>query len=480
MEWVRLIKARWRITLFALALLSISILLVSEITYRNRSDAYLAVSLATGASVKLDVLYSRLVELETGQRGYLLTHKENYVESHQKTKLEIRKLADELKRYFSSNGDKFINDTYRSALDTIDDKLIEIDMSLDFARTGQIGTAEDLVRTDIGKIRMDKIREQFNAIQEHQHDRIAELVIDWVSASNLSRLALAVVTVLNLTMLGFLVRLMVRDLTNERDKQLILQNQHTLLDNLVEQRTLQLETLANHLQNVSEVEKSRLARELHDELGSILTAAKMDVLWVRKQLVGEQDRHIEKLDRAIKNLDVGIQAKRRIIEDLRPTTLISFGLTTAAQELISQVAERTGWLLDVDLPESDPSLPEDVSIALFRILQEALNNAEKYARAKSLSVHLAVRNEAVFLEIKDDGKGFQPDSMRPKAHGLSGMRQRVHARGGRFEIMATPGKGTHIQVMLPLVSTVENKETIIEKEASDYGQYLLSLPDKAR
>jgi signal transduction histidine kinase len=94
----------------------------------------------------------------------------------------------------------------------------------------------------------------------------------------------------------------------------------------------------------------------------------------------------EKLERAARNLDMCIQVKRRIIEDLRPTTLANFGFMTAARELAEQTAERAGWKLNLDLPDDDPELPEETAIALYRILQETLNNAAKYAKATTVRI----------------------------------------------------------------------------------------------
>jgi signal transduction histidine kinase len=166
---------------------------------------------------------------------------------------------------------------------------------------------------------------------------------------------------------------------------------------------------------------------------------------VRGKLGADQAALAEKLARAMRHLDQGIQTKRRIIENLRPTTLSTFGLTTAARELIDQTAEQAGWAVEVDLPENDPDLPEDVEIAFFRILQEALNNAIKYAQATRVHVSLRCERAACTLEIEDDGIGFSPGDMRENSHGLTGMRQRLHARGGRLDVISARGEGTRIR-----------------------------------
>ena len=450
MKWQNVIKARWSIALAALVILSISVVVVSEVGWHRRNVSHLAIDEATQASIKLDDLVREMLELETAQRGYLLTGKESYLASYETTKPKISALSHELTDYFRSQGDAAAIKTFDSILQSISNKFTEIETTIDLAKRGKPEAAQDTVKTDLGKLYMDKLRSEVELIQHYQHSRIAELTRNWKSVVNEARVAVVLVTLLNLALLALMVRLMLRDMDYERHKRQVLQNQQAMLDELVKQRTTQLETLATHLQNVSEAEKSRLARELHDELGSILTASKMDVMWVKKRLVGVHDDLVEKLNRALQNLDVGIHAKRRIIEDMRPTTLMSFGLTTAAQELIGKVRERTGWKLDVSLPEEDPALPETMSIALFRILQEALNNAEKYAQAKSVYIRLALTNDAAYLEVKDSGIGFRTEFMRPKSHGLSGMRQRVSALGGVFEIHSSPGAGTRIHVMLPI------------------------------
>jgi signal transduction histidine kinase len=250
--------------------------------------------------------------------------------------------------------------------------------------------------------------------------------------------------------------LLFRNLGIQLDKQDRVQQklitQQEELDQLVFERTRQLEALAWHLQSVSENEKTELARELHDELGSILTASKMDVAWVTSKLKNMEPAMAEKLGRALANLDQGIALKRRIIEDMRPTVLANFGLVTALRTLADETAQRTGWTLDLSLPEDDIKLGEEVEIALFRVAQESLTNAAKYARASRVSIALALDDERVSMHIADDGVGIRPqDLQRTHTHGLLGMRQRVSARGGRIEIQRREPHGTDIRVTMPRV-----------------------------
>jgi signal transduction histidine kinase len=221
---------------------------------------------------------------------------------------------------------------------------------------------------------------------------------------------------------------------------------------LLDRDVSELDSLASRLHAAAEAERSALARELHNELGTLLTASKMDLAWVRGRLGEEHAASHEKLARVVHHLERGIVATRRIVEGLRPSTLSDFGLATAARELTEQVAERAGWQLELDLPDADPRLAEDIEIALFRVLQESLTNAAKYAQASVLRVSLVCGMRQCRLEIEDDGRGFFLAEVGCDAQGLTGMRQRTEAHGGKLQIRSAPGEGTRIRAVLPLSS----------------------------
>jgi signal transduction histidine kinase len=271
-----------------------------------------------------------------------------------------------------------------------------------------------------------------------------------VDAIKFSRIGVASVTGVNIALLCMLFGRLGIELRKKETESTILKEQQERLDAQVRERTRQLEFLAAHLQDLIEGEKERLARELHDELGSILTAAKMDVAWVRGRLDNNAGGLEEKLERTLKYLDQGILVKRRLIEDLLPSTLSSFGLIVAARELAEDSASRNEWQLELELPEAEPTIEPDTATTLYRILQEALHNATKYAQAKYVRVQLTCTDQELRLEITDDGVGFRLHDIRPNALGLVGMRQRVLARSGKFEIFSSPNEGCRIRVILPL------------------------------
>jgi signal transduction histidine kinase len=392
---------------------------------------------------RLEDLALRLVDAETGQRGYLLVRRPVYLDPYTAALPKIDELRREIGTHYGQRNDAQQLQSFSEVSRLIGIKLSELEQTLEAARSGRTTLALQVVGTDVGQETMEQIRGGIAALQAREREHTYSLMHEWQASVQLSRAGIAAITALNIVLLALITRWMKRDWlrAHEREQE---------LDRLVSERTAQLANLATCLQDVSETEKTRVGRELHDELGSTLTAVKMDVAWTRTKLAPEQALLGEKLDRAARNIDQCIQVKRRIIEDLRPTTLANFGFMTAARELAVQTAERAGWRLKLELPDVDPNLSEETEIALFRILQETLNNAAKYARATTVRVSLVCDRDACAVEIEDDGIGFRPREVRPKASGLIGMRQRVEPHGGRFHIESKPGRGTLVRVSVPI------------------------------
>jgi signal transduction histidine kinase len=163
-----------------------------------------------------------------------------------------------------------------------------------------------------------------------------------------------------------------------------------------------------------------------------------------------------KLERALQALDEGVQIKRRIIEELRPTLLDNLGLSSAVDWQVHEICDRAGLACSIATPGDDSAIAPHVSIALYRILQEALTNIVKYAKAKNVSVDLGLTEDTVTLLIEDDGIGIPEDAQNNLlSHGIAGMRQRVRALHGEFAISRRPEGGTMIEVNIPTGKTPE-------------------------
>ena len=221
------------------------------------------------------------------------------------------------------------------------------------------------------------------------------------------------------------------------------------LETLIEARTRELSALSTHLQELSEKEKSELARNLHDELGGLLTAAKMDLSWLQSRVPDAALQ--ERLTQLGAVLDEAMDLKRRVVEDLRPSLLDHFGLPTALRAYVESACAKAGLHAELTLSEDGAPLPKETAIALFRIVQEGVTNIIRHAGAQSVTLRFFMESNACRFTLSDDGHGF--DAADPKfrwSHGIMGMRQRVRALGGQFEIESAPDAGATLRVSVPL------------------------------
>lgn len=216
----------------------------------------------------------------------------------------------------------------------------------------------------------------------------------------------------------------------------------------VEDRTRELSALSNHLQALSEREKSELARKLHDELGGLLTAAKMDLSWLQSRLEGAPIQ--ERLAQLGSVLDEAMDLKRRVVEELRPSLLDHFGLPTALRTYVESTCAKAGLASQIVIEHTCESMPKDTTIALFRVVQEGLSNIIRHAQAKTVKLELSGDDSHCSVTLSDDGRGFDALSSQFRwSHGLMGMRQRAEALGGRLDIESRVGGGTRVRVEIP-------------------------------
>ncbi len=227
-------------------------------------------------------------------------------------------------------------------------------------------------------------------------------------------------------------------------------SQEQRLEGRIAERTRELASLSNFLQTHAEREKASLARELHDQLGGILTPAKMDLAWLEGRL-GDHPEYGERMRRLGALIDQGIDLKRRIIETLRPSLLDHLGLAAALQWYVDEACRSAGIECRLDVSEQLERLPSDLEIALYRLVQESVNNIVKHAQATVLSLALERTADGLRLVIADNGVGIADLEYAKKlSHGLAGMMHRVRSVNGTFDVRSEPGKGTSIEVFVPL------------------------------
>lgn len=201
---------------------------------------------------------------------------------------------------------------------------------------------------------------------------------------------------------------------------------------------------------IREQEKSRVARELHDELAQSLTALKMDTIWVRENL-GSDPRAVErKLGEMLAMLDASVAATRRIAADLRPLLLDDLGLMPAIEWLVQNFEQRTGMACELDADE-ELELDEPYATAVFRIVQESLVNVAKHSKATQVSVAIARSGKTMLLSVRDNGVGFSPVAGRkPHSLGLAGLRERAQLLKGTISVHSQPGEGTTVEARIPV------------------------------
>ncbi|MEJ7931906.1 PAS domain-containing sensor histidine kinase [Ramlibacter sp. AN1015] len=210
-----------------------------------------------------------------------------------------------------------------------------------------------------------------------------------------------------------------------------------------------LARFATEASAIREQEKTRVARELHDELAQSLTALKMDAIWVRDHLGDDPASVATKLAGMLEMLDASVAATRRISADLRPLVLDDLGLVPAIEWLVQSFTQRHGVPCALDADES-LELGEPHATAVFRIVQESLANAAKHARANQVWVRVAREGREIVLSVRDDGQGFRTDADRkPQSLGLIGLRERAQLLEGTVRIASAPGQGTRIEARIP-------------------------------
>jgi signal transduction histidine kinase len=391
---------------------------------------------------------SMLHAAETGQRGYLLTGNREYLAPYTRGTAVIGDLLADLKKLSAGSE----NQERRVAVleKLVAEKLAELRSTIDAMDRGDRDAAMRIVNGGRGLQLMEAVVAELSEIRAEGVEQRAlykSLAQEQSSISEVSQFVLTAVVLSQIALCYFLLLRYLRQ-RREAEKELAALNER--LEAEVEDRTIELRDLSRYLMSVREEEKARIARELHDEMGSSLTAVNMDLASVQQRL-GPESTMASRLVRASSTLRSTVEGMRRIIEDLRPTMLEGLGLREAVRSLANDFSARMGIPITIEMPDELPPLKEGVPIALFRIVQEALTNASRHAKAASIKISLRAPGGGIVLVIEDDGVGISPPvrGRRPSSHGLLGIRERATAMGGTASIGGAPnGRGTVVRVVL--------------------------------
>ncbi|MGE6210499.1 CHASE3 domain-containing protein [Comamonas aquatica] len=405
----------------------------------------------------LSTLTKEMLDAETGLRGYLLTSDENYLKPYNEAIQNISSTLQRIRQLIETTpqGMEFFIPMSHS----ISRKTAEMDLSLRLFREGNADALKFVMFTDMGNTDMSNIRELARKLDTLTAERAGRYQQDINSSLIMGRIGVATVTLFGL--FAFYLYLRQNNMVDRLHKreQALLSEERSRLENLVRERTATLTELANHLQQVREDERGHLARELHDELGALLTAAKLDVARLKSRIDMGNPEIADRIKHMTETLNSGIALKRRIVEDLRPSSLANLGLSTSLEILTSEFAQRSG--IEVEAIFEAVELPEATELTIYRLVQESLTNIGKYAKASQIQVTVHRYPTYVAVQIKDNGEGFDLASIRPNSHGLAGMRHRVEAAGGRLTINSALGAGTTVSAIIPTGATPAEAITAI-------------------
>ena len=433
----------------ALLIALVGLFVAAESGQQRIADASRRVEAAALRHRVVSDVLQLLTQAESAQRGYILVGNPSYLAPFQESAPKIAQALHRLDDVFIT-ADVSALAQVKEIQRLTEAKLAEMNQTLELYRHGGRTPALELIRSDVGQRTMNEVTEAARALQSDQTAEIVEASRSWRGDMWVTRWITSGGLVLNVFLVLLVRRLVLRDMRNREREAEELAERRTELEEVVKSRTEQLSDLSTHLQSLAEEEKAALARELHDELGGLLVAARMDVSWLETRLGSgdvEVQSHFKRLHEA---LQAGVDVKRRVVENLRPTLLDNLGLFPALRWQVADSCGRAGLKCVEHYPDEEPSLTPEASIAVFRIVQESLTNILKHARARMVELTVELQVDWLVVRIRDDGVGLGADRLRAiGSHGLAAMRHRAVGLGGSWRITEGHGNGTQIEVRLP-------------------------------
>jgi len=401
----------------------------------------------------IDELQSSLARSVGAERTYLLTGDSRYVETYRRVVAEVEPRLTDLSAAYAGSDASL--GSIRDLQVLIGKRLADLSMVLTIQKAEGLAAAIALVKTSVGSDTGVVISDNVDRLRDREGVEHLEAAAHWESSLSLSRWITLVGTIINMLLVAVATRLVYLDLRRRAGLNAELRYQKFKLEHEAEERTRELVELSTHLQNVSEREKASLARELHDELGGLLVGARMDISWAEQHLTKDDADLKLRLNRVQQNLAAGVDLKRRIIEELRPTLLDNVGLFAALRWQMKETCAEAGLECSESYPGEEPHFKSEASIALFRIAQEAFSNILKHSRAKTADISLDIDHETLLMRIADNGIGMPAERFTAiGSHGLASMRHRARALGGRLEVRKPASGGTMLIVQIPIANAV--------------------------
>jgi len=448
MDLVKVVK-HGRFVLPMAVAAAVAMVVISEGAYWKSAQALKNLAAISDARSDILRLQQSVLAAEAGQRGYLLTARKEYLTPYGEALEEIEESFNSLHRYYAAHQAR--DDVLIAMRALTEAKLSELAVAIQLYDEGKNAASTDIVLSELNKQQMEAIRalgtDLLNA-QTLQADASRETLDSTLQGR---RIGMALLTAISLLALYLFLRRTGELKLQEQRLKDVVQAERDRLEIEVAQRTAQLTDLTRYLQTAREDERNRLARNLHDELGALLTSAKLDAARIKSRLSGTAPEALERLAHLVQTLNQSIALGRSIIEDLRPSTLGNLGLVATLEILTREFAEQSNMVVECAL--SPVNLNANAELMVYRLVQEAITNVSKYARAHRVWVSLSARRGQVEVSVRDDGVGFDTAAPAKSAFGLLGMRFRVEAEGGKLTLTSSPGQGTRVLATLPESAT---------------------------
>ncbi len=441
-EWV---AKRGALAFSMACIAALAMVLLSEGSYWRSTQTLRALAEVQSERTSAWQLIEGLVDAETGQRGYLLTGRKEFLEPYATGIKQIEKASLALDRDHADEPETIVLLARIHRL--CEARLALLTRSLSLQDAGDHAAAVELAAGGNGKRLMDEFRAGIGELQQISNRATASSRTEIYATLLFSRIGMAALSALCVIALFLYLRQSRVVLAQQQELKHAAQTERDRLEIEVTQRTAQLTELTHHLQTAREDERNRLARNLHDELGALLTSAKLDAARIRSRLAGTAPEALERLAHLVETLNSSIALGRRIIEDLRPSTLGNLGLLATLEILAREFSEHSGIAVQCKL--APINLRHSTELTVYRLAQEAITNISKYAQASQVWIELSAHDGQVVVSVRDDGIGFDSQRVRGGAYGLLGMRFRVEAEGGSLTVLSAPGQGTALLATMP-------------------------------
>lgn len=444
-RWYTAIPPAVIVALMVTAVASVLVLAGSELAFTQISASQTKLWALVDGRVSLLKMQDDIVLAESAQRGYLITEEPLYLKPFERAS-DMSTFEHSVLLGKMGSFDKLSKQAIEVG-GLIKRKQEELALTVHLAQNKQRPEALAILHTGHGLKLSEEIKTASDHLDEMILDETRMLSAEGEHLMWRQRLAVGGLVALNLMFLAALAGRIIKHFYKREMQRLSLAEQTGQLELAVQARTEELARLTTYLQEQSERERAQLARNLHDEFGALLTAAKLDVAWLQGRNPGTDPQRTERLERLSHELDQAVDLKRLVIESLRPTLLDQLGLSVAVRWYVEETCKRADlqWTLAVEDIVVDP----DVALTLYRIVQEAMTNTIKYAHATQVWLSLSDTDTTIRMVVRDDGIGMTVPASGKAQHGLQGMRHRVSSHRGSLYITSQPQQGVELRVEIP-------------------------------